>query len=397
MALGAALPACQDDPPGIIIELLVKDPKYRPDFVRFHWLRPGRRPFEERLPESGAFTGAAELLGSMFIETAGPLQEARALAVRGYRGDRQISGGWLPIRADKARQRRLQLELGDPLGDEDANGVPDLVDGNCVDGSDTITTPPCKPAPSEGNGSAPMPDGGAPLDPEAPDAAPLPVQAEAGAPAEPGLLGEWRFDEGAGRNAADSSGVGNHATVRGNEVTWEEGRRGRAITIATEEGSGVTVSPSASVNRIRDAFTISAWIRRSEDRERLSQVVSRRSVGSGEHFALSISTNGLPRLYLNTHLSSPPPAVTGPDPLPLDVWIHLAATYDGAQQRLYVNGSQVAELAATTTIMADKTLLCLGCGQNNDTTLIEPLGGLLDDVRLYDRALTAAEIAALAR
>ena len=80
--------------------------------------------------------------------------------------------------------------------------------------------------------------------------------------------------------------------------------------------------------------------------------------------------------------------VTGTTASPLNVWTHVAFTYDGTTQRLFVNGAQVATRAQTGNIQATNSPLWIG-GNN-------PYGeyfvGLLDDVRVYNRALTATEI-----
>jgi len=79
-------------------------------------------------------------------------------------------------------------------------------------------------------------------------------------------------------------------------------------------------------------------------------------------------------------------------------WIHLAATYDGATLRLYVNGSLIASRAATGNIVSDPSRpLILGAGQNDGSSAVqEAVSGRIDDVRLYTRALSATEIQALA-
>ncbi len=71
-----------------------------------------------------------------------------------------------------------------------------------------------------------------------------------------------------------------------------------------------------------------------------------------------------------------------------NAWTHLTATFDGAVLRLYVNGTQVATRAVTGSMLASTGLLRIG-GNN---TWAEWFGGLIDDLRIYDRALTAAEV-----
>ena len=80
--------------------------------------------------------------------------------------------------------------------------------------------------------------------------------------------------------------------------------------------------------------------------------------------------------------------VDGTALLPLDAWSHLAATYDGAWLRLFVNGSQVSQVAQTGPITVSAGVLHIG----GNAVWSEWFAGRIDEVRLYNRALTAAQI-----
>jgi hypothetical protein len=394
VGLGALLlGACQQPMPGIRIEFKVQDARFRPDWVRFHWLRPGRVPVEERLPETGDLAPSNDaVVGSLFVQTVGPLREARALVASGMRGDRVVSGGWVRIEASTGEQRRFELLLAEPLPDRDGNGVPDLADDNCFPGSDE---PACVDADggvvADGGGSSPV-DASGPVDATIPEAGP----ADTG-PSNEGLVGFWRFEEGTGTKAADSSGNGNVGTLRGADLAWVEGRgMGQALEIPNSNNHGVTVNASPSIDSIRSAFTIAAWIYRTEERDGIASILMRRSTGASEYFGLALTADGMPRGYLNSQVMPAPPTLTGPDPIPVGQWVHLAMTYNGATMHLYANGTDIGNVAVTTTIMGQKTFLCIGCGQNADNVVTEPLSGRLDDLRLYQRALSAAEISQLA-
>src|SRR5262245_30746986 len=73
--------------------------------------------------------------------------------------------------------------------------------------------------------------------------------------------------------------------------------------------------------------------------------------------------------------------------LTANTWTHLAATYDRTTIRLYVNGVQVASAAQTAAISTSNAALTIGAN-----TYGEYFNGLVDEVRIYNRALTAAEI-----
>ena len=75
-------------------------------------------------------------------------------------------------------------------------------------------------------------------------------------------------------------------------------------------------------------------------------------------------------------------------PLAIGVWTHLAATYDGVTMRFYVNGVQVGSRAQTGSMLVSTRALRIG----GNSVWGEYLNGLVDDVRIYNRALSPAEI-----
>ena len=78
----------------------------------------------------------------------------------------------------------------------------------------------------------------------------------------------------------------------------------------------------------------------------------------------------------------------GTSALPVNTWTHLAVTYDKTTVRLYVNGTQVSSLAATGAIASSTNPLSIG----SDAIWGQYFSGLIDDVRVYNTALTAAQI-----
>ena len=72
------------------------------------------------------------------------------------------------------------------------------------------------------------------------------------------------------------------------------------------------------------------------------------------------------------------------------MWSHLAVTYDGANLRFYVNGTQASTQARTGSIATSTGPLRIG---GNASWASEFLTGRIDEVRVYNRALTAAQIA----
>jgi hypothetical protein len=88
-------------------------------------------------------------------------------------------------------------------------------------------------------------------------------------------------------------------------------------------------------------------------------------------------------------------AARGLASLPLNTWSHIAVTYDGHIERFFLNGVQVA---AVTLVPAASPAVAIGAGTGgiriggNASSTNEFFNGMIDEVRVYSRALTAAEI-----
>jgi hydrogenase maturation factor HypE len=93
-----------------------------------------------------------------------------------------------------------------------------------------------------------------------------------------------------------------------------------------------------------------------------------------------------PGIYGNT--GGQDVGAAGGSALPLNVWSHLAGSYDGSTLRLYVNGVQVATQALTGSLVTSSGALRIG----GNSVWGEYFSGLVDEVRVYNRALSPAEI-----
>jgi hypothetical protein len=76
--------------------------------------------------------------------------------------------------------------------------------------------------------------------------------------------------------------------------------------------------------------------------------------------------------------------------VPVNTWTHLAATYDGTTLRLFANGTQIGSAAMSGTLVKSANALSIG----GSLVWGEYFEGLIDEVRIYNRALTSAEIRA---
>ncbi len=193
-----------------------------------------------------------------------------------------------------------------------------------------------------------------------------------------GLVAAYGFDEGSGSSAGDSSGNSNAGTLSGANWT-SSGKFGKALEF---DGTNDKVSvPDANSLDLTNGMTLSAWIKPDTLTDYRTVLLKERP--SNLSYALSASSDSANKPVVeiagNQHV--------GPSVLSTGTWTHLAGTYDGAHLRLYVNGVQVSSMAATSTIPVGANPLSIG-----GTSWGEYFDGLIDEVRVYNRALSQTEI-----
>lgn len=200
--------------------------------------------------------------------------------------------------------------------------------------------------------------------------------------AQSGLVAAYSFDEGAGTTVGDSSGNANTGTIT--NATWAaSGKYGRALSF-NGTNARVSIPSSASLN-LTTGMTLSAWVNPSVSRTAWSDVIWK---ADALYFLEATSTNGGRPAAGAKNASGTWTNAYAPSALPVNTWTHLAATYDGSFIRLFVNGIQVAATARTGNLLTSTQPLFIG----GNTIYGYHFAGLIDEVRVYNRALTQAEI-----
>jgi hypothetical protein len=209
-----------------------------------------------------------------------------------------------------------------------------------------------------------------------------------------GLVGQWKFDEGSGTFAADASGNGNHGT-RVNGSGWMSGKSGSAASLDGVDDY-VSIPASSSLDAPRSGLTIAMWVYKRSDSPEYAALAGRRwGPGWDDSWVLFYDQSGSDEYSFGVRTGSAV-YVTGPSSVAdRNTWVHIAGVYDGSRIRIYRNGVEVASAAQSGQIALDSTPLFLGAGDNGNTGIREYLNAGLDDVRLYSRALSAAEIQGL--
>jgi hypothetical protein len=196
-----------------------------------------------------------------------------------------------------------------------------------------------------------------------------------------GLVAAWSFNEGSGATVADSSGLNHTGTISG-AVWTASGRYGNGLSF-NGTNAMVTVPDSPALD-LSTGMTLMAWVN-STTATGVRDVIIKEGPGSDFYNVYYRNWRGQPEANVLIGGSN---RVAEGTALAANTWIHVAGTYDGATLRLFINGAQVKSTAVTGAIPASTGLLRIG----GNSLWGEFFQGVIDEVRVYNRALTASEI-----
>ncbi|HEY7118820.1 MAG TPA: LamG-like jellyroll fold domain-containing protein, partial [Tepidisphaeraceae bacterium] len=219
-----------------------------------------------------------------------------------------------------------------------------------------------------------------------------------------GCVGFWRFDPSDDQTVADVTGNGNTGSVVGAPV-FALGRDAASGSALDFDGVDDHVRVSRNPSLESSAISVAAWVRLAvgADQAQWATIVKKTFANDVppifDSYSLSISPPGKLNVlsFFTGHAGGDDSQLDSPSPLPTGQWVHVAGTYDPStgQKRLYVNGQMVASTVLTRPIAYDPT-------PSGDLYFAQDPGdgeafkGLIDDVGVWSRALSQAEIQILA-
>ena len=137
-------------------------------------------------------------------------------------------------------------------------------------------------------------------------------------------------------------------------------------------------------------FTIAMWVNKATDG---GQAIISKPVGSGGFNTYQVDVESSRTLRFITHDGQNFNYVTQAAAITLAQWQHVAVTFDGTKT-MFVNGQMLVPTASSTALASDASELLIGC-DNDFGAYGRFFLGLIDDVHVFDAALTPAEIATL--
>jgi Concanavalin A-like lectin/glucanases superfamily/Domain of unknown function (DUF1929)/Bacterial Ig domain/Kelch motif len=202
----------------------------------------------------------------------------------------------------------------------------------------------------------------------------------------PGLVAAYGFNETSGTTVSDVSGNNNNGTLGSGVTRTTQGKFGGALVF---NGSSMATIPDAASLDLTTGMTLEAWVFPTVNANNWSTAIMKEQPGDLVYTLYAGSPGNQPAVVFNTSTSSSSQqGFVGPSALPLNTWSHLAATYSGSTLSLYVNGALVASQAFTGSIITSTSALRIG----GNGVWNEYFTGRIDEVRIYNRALTLAEI-----
>ncbi len=198
--------------------------------------------------------------------------------------------------------------------------------------------------------------------------------------ADPDLVAHWKFDDGSGTTLFDSSGNGHDGTLMG-DPKWVSGHLGGALEF---DGDGDYVDCGSSPDfEIPVNISITCWIKVNQFDKTWQAIIT--TSDSSWRVHRSSSSNNI--AWGSSGLS--PTDLTGTTDVSTGEWFHIAAVYNGTQKLLYINGNLDASSDSTGNITTSSMPVYIG---ENSGATSRFWDGLIDDVRIYRRALSETEI-----
>jgi hypothetical protein len=205
---------------------------------------------------------------------------------------------------------------------------------------------------------------------------------------DPNLVGWWKFDDDAGTTAVDSSGYDNYGTLEG-DPQWAIGHDGSALSF---DGIDDYVEvPHAEILTVDNEVTVMAWIYTSRHAgpgtESFQGIISK----GNPPRSYSLYTQSAGTLHFSTTSAGAYVGSSSSEQVPLNEWVHVAAMVAGGEQLYFINGEPAGTGGSGIELPGLTDTANVVIGRTNEGSTRSFLG-MIDDVRVYNRALTQDEI-----
>jgi len=205
-----------------------------------------------------------------------------------------------------------------------------------------------------------------------------------------GLVGYWKFDETGGTTAADVAGADNDGTLIGDDLVWSAGKFGGALSVPGVPDDARVEFETTGMSAT--AGTVAMW----------SLLFDPQPETDGRYFfghttqpqwtnriQIYMQDGTNPSTLLDIGLGGAHAHDVDIMEMPLEQWLHVALTWDNGSYAVYVDGEEVSSGSYAGLAALHPTA---NIGNDGSSGPYEAFCGLLDEVKLYDRALSAVEV-----
>jgi hypothetical protein len=209
-----------------------------------------------------------------------------------------------------------------------------------------------------------------------------------------GLVGYWPLDEGSGTVARDLSGNANHGNFD-LAPAWTTGKFGGAVDFSA--ANSAILVPSSPTIGLKGAMSVALWInvKAFPAAGALSAVLSRNDGSGMRGYTVRVRPDGTLEFHVSGDCTTENAATTtAQNAIDAATWVHVVGVYvPGTAIRLYVNGALQGQATGGVPAAQCDNQRPLALGRRPSRA--ESFTGMIDDVRLYDRSLTDADVLAL--
>ncbi len=203
------------------------------------------------------------------------------------------------------------------------------------------------------------------------------------------IAGAWLFEEGSGGTAVDSSGNGNDGTIEGSPK-WVNGKFGKAMEF-NGQTDYIVIKDADSLDL--NQMTVAAWVNLANYADDQRVITKEEGVNDPYSvYSLQISGAGDTKLEFRPTLNGSRQRIESNADVPLGKWTHVAATYDGQEVVLHIDGEVDKEQPATGDMMVNDKDVWIGGSEFWTPRFFD---GIMDDGVLFNVALSRDDVITL--